>query len=83
MREFEPDVDRPGSDYNNFDLAAADPNDCRAACESDGSRCQAWTFVKPGVQGPSARCWLKGAVPPAITSNCCTSGVIFKPIYLR
>jgi hypothetical protein len=74
VRLFEPDVDRPGSDYNNFDLAAADPNLCKAACENDRPTCKAWTFVKAGVQGPQPRCWLKNAIPPAFTNNCCTSG---------
>lgn len=74
VRAFEPDINRPGRDYKNFDLAAADPNLCKAACVNDGLTCKAWTFVKAGVQGPKARCWLKNAVPPAITNGCCTSG---------
>ena len=75
VRSFEPDVDRPGRDYTNFDLTSADANACKAACEKDGSKCKAWTFVKAGVQGPKPRCWLKNAVPPASTSTCCASGV--------
>jgi hypothetical protein len=75
VRSFEPDVDRPGSDYNSFDLASADPNLCKAACENDGLKCKAWSFVKPGVQGPKPRFWVKNAIPPAFTNNCCTSGV--------
>jgi hypothetical protein len=74
VRSFEPNVDRAGSDYKNFDLASADPNLCKTACENERATCKAWTFVRPGVQGPSARCWLKNTVPPARTSNCCTSG---------
>jgi hypothetical protein len=76
MRAVEPRINRPGMDFNNFDLAAADPNLCKTACEREGI-CQAWTFVGPGVQGPRARCWLKFAVPTAFTDNCCTSGVRF------
>ena len=76
MRVFEPNIDRPGGDFRNFDLAAANPNLCKAACDGDG-QCQAWTFVRPGVQGPKARCWLKFFVPTAFTNNCCTSGVRF------
>jgi hypothetical protein len=74
VRSLEADVDRPGSDYTNFDLASGDANVCRAACEKDGSKCKAWTFVKAGVQGPKPRCWLKNAIPPASTNGCCTSG---------
>jgi hypothetical protein len=68
------DVDRPGSDFHNFDLAAPSPEVCRDACASDG-RCLAYTYVRPGVQGPSARCWLKNAVPNAVSNSCCVSGV--------
>jgi uncharacterized membrane protein len=73
-RTLEANVDRPGRDYKDFDLAAADPNACQAECQKDG-QCQAWTYVKPGVQGASARCWLKSGVADAQTSNCCTSGI--------
>ena len=67
-------VDRPGYDYRQFDLPAADPNLCRNYCASDG-QCRAFTYVVPGVQGPYARCWLKTAVPPPASRNCCVSGV--------
>lgn len=75
----EPGIDRPGGDYKNFDLepSIAGFGPCKSACESDGS-CQAWTFVKSGVQGPKARCWLKGSVPAVVRNNCCVSGV--KPV---
>jgi hypothetical protein len=70
----EPNRDRPGMDYKNFDLPAAVPLLCKAACDVEG-QCKAWTYVKPGVQGANPRCWLKNGVPPKVTSNCCTSGV--------
>ena len=70
----EPGVDRMGSDFRDFDLAAANPELCRAACAKD-QRCVAYTYVKPGVQGPSARCWLKSAVPAPQPADCCVSGV--------
>ena len=76
MRTFEPAIDRPGGDFRNFDLVVPNPKLCKATCDGDGS-CQAWTFVRPGVQGPRARCWLKFFVPPAVTNNCCMSGVRF------
>lgn len=71
---LEPNTDRPGMDIRDFDLAGADPELCRQACDRE-TRCRAWTYVKPGVQGPSARCWLKNGVPPARRNNDCTSGV--------
>lgn len=67
-------IDRPGQDYKNFDLSAPDPAACRKACEAE-AQCRAWAYVKPGVQGPSARCWLKNAVPPPVKDACCVSGV--------
>ena len=68
------DTDRPGNNYRNFDLAQPDPALCLEACQKE-SRCKAFTYVKPGVQGPKARCWLKDAVPPEKPSDCCVSGV--------
>lgn len=68
-------VDRPGGDYRSFELGRADPNVCRSTCRAE-SRCTAWTYVKPNIQGPNARCWLKHVVPTPITASCCHSGVI-------
>jgi hypothetical protein len=67
-------VDRGGSDYRDFDLERADPALCQAACAED-SRCEAYTYVKPGLQAESARCWLKDRVPEATEADCCVSGV--------
>ena len=68
--------DRPGYDFENFDQATPNPRICQAACRGQ-ARCRAWTYVRPGVQGPSPRCWLKWAVPRAVRSNCCVSGTRF------
>jgi hypothetical protein len=73
VRAFEPGVDRPGSDYKLLDLHDTDPTACQAACQSD-KQCRAWTYVRPGVQGPNARCWLKDFIPAASSNECCTSG---------
>jgi hypothetical protein len=73
---MEKGTDRPGSDYDNFDLRADDPSLCLRACEGD-RRCRAWTYVHPNtIQGPNPRCWLKDAVPPPQRSHCCVSGVV-------
>jgi hypothetical protein len=61
----------PGNDYSNMEVR--DDGACRNACLDD-RKCQAWTFVKRGIQGPSVRCWLKDKVPPAVQSSCCRSG---------
>jgi hypothetical protein len=63
-----------GSDYDSLALEQADPKLCRAACAAD-LKCKAYTYVKPGVQGPQAVCFLKSAAAPASASDCCVSGV--------
>jgi PAN domain len=71
---LEQGVDRPGYDYQNFDLPQPRPHLCKEACERDAG-CQAFTYVHPGVQGPNARCWLKNSAPQAVPNTCCISGV--------
>jgi len=71
---MEQGIDRTGDDYNDFDLASADPKLCADACMGE-AKCKAWTYVKPGVQGDSARCWLKDRVPPPLNDENCVSGV--------
>ena len=73
--------DRPGNDYrppielefktNSFLTFQAE---CQGLCEQD-KRCKAWTMVKPGVQGPKARCYLKDPAPAQRKNNCCVSGI--------
>ncbi len=64
----------PGSDYTNFRQDSPNPGVCQAACRQD-SRCRAWTYVKPGMQGAQARCWLKNAIPARRAESCCVSGI--------
>jgi hypothetical protein len=71
---LETNTDRPGMDYSNFDLASANPSLCEQACDGDPN-CLAFTYVKPGVQGANARCWLKNGIPTAYPATCCDSGV--------
>lgn len=47
--------------------------ECEGICKNNGL-CRAWTMVKPGVQGPKARCYLKDRIPAARANNCCVSG---------
>lgn len=72
--DMEVGIDRMFGDFANFDLPSADPAECKRSCDANGG-CVAWTFVKPGVQGPGARCWLKNQVPAPSVSHCCISGV--------
>lgn len=71
---LEVDTNRGGADYRNFDLAEARPELCRDACAND-PQCRAFTYVKPGFQGPRARCWLKNSAPNGTSNACCISGV--------
>jgi len=51
--------------------------DNAVACEStcDGTPdCVGWTWVKPGLQGPQAVCWIKKQIVSTRRSNCCISG---------
>lgn len=71
---FEPGINRGGDDYRSFDLPAPEPEICRRTCYAEPA-CLAFTYVNPGVQGPNARCWLKGRVPAPTPDSCCVSGV--------
>lgn len=70
---FEYAVNRYGNDYRNFELDKACPELCAQQCEND-NRCKAWTFVRPGVQGAKARCWLKDKEGTARRDNDTVSG---------
>jgi hypothetical protein len=70
----EPDTDRGGGDYHSFELSQPRFEACRSAC-AEAPECRAYTYVKPGVQGGNARCWLKSVVPAAYANPCCISGI--------
>ena len=76
----EVEINRPGSDYKNFETNSW--NTCQAAC-GDEEICASWTYVRPGVQGPSGRCWLKNVVARPIADGNCISGVKFRPASVR
>jgi PAN domain len=61
----------PGRDYDHFDAPSAFV--CRNSCGGD-PRCQAYTWVKPGFQGPRGQCWLKSSEPKIVKDVCCDSG---------
>ena len=71
---FEPDTNRAGSDFTNFEAIGDRMEICRDACAAESS-CIAYTYVRPGLQGPRAKCWLKSSVPEARLERCCISGV--------
>lgn len=65
-------TDRPSKDYRYFNTN--DSRICQNACVGEAG-CAAWTYVEPGVQASSGRCWLKASVPGARQHEECTSGV--------
>ena len=69
-------IDRTGGDYRHFDLPT-DPTveTCKQTCEEE-NRCRAWTYVRPGYLGPTARCYLKDRIKPPRRKPCCMSGVV-------
>jgi hypothetical protein len=62
---------QPGFDYANFEADSVLV--CRNSCGGE-SKCLAWTWVKPGIQGPRGHCWLKNRIPKLVKDNCCNSG---------
>ena len=72
MEAVEFNIDMPGNDFKNYPSSIF--TQCRRDCARDPA-CKAWTWVKPGLQGPSARCWLKNAVPPRKPGQGLASGV--------
>ena len=69
-------IDRTGGDYKALDVAT-DPAGapCEAACKGE-DRCRAWTYVRPGYLGASARCFLKEKLTAPRRKPCCVSGVV-------
>jgi hypothetical protein len=72
---MEDDTDRTGADYRRFALSGRTPEACQRACKEDAATCRAWTYVRPGVQGSQAICYLKKEMPAATANTCCISGI--------
>lgn len=69
-------IDFPGGDIERIELTVPDPGLCRQACQANGE-CRGWTFIKPGIQGPRAVCWVKSAPGIARQDENAISGVRF------
>ena len=72
---IQPDTNRPGHDFRNFSPERPDPALCQQACQED-PRCRAFTYVKPGIQGRRAHCWLKDQAVAPVPDPCCASGEV-------
>jgi hypothetical protein len=64
-----------GGDFTSFDVYDNRPLECASAC-AQNARCDAYTFVPPGIQGPYARCWLKDSIPASSYAPGLVSGVV-------
>ena len=68
-------IDRTGGDYRNIEVAPdASGAACKTACDAE-TRCRAWTYVRPGYIGATARCFLKDKITRPRHKPCCISGV--------
>lgn len=71
---LERDMDRLGMDYRRIALPAAEPLLCQSECVGD-VQCKSFTYVKPGLHGSGAICYLKNGTPSPTPNNCCVSGL--------
>jgi len=76
---MEDGTDRPGTDYSSTPLGP-DPADCQQMCFFGRATCRAWTYVRPGIQGPNAVCHLKRSAPAPVANDCCISGTVRSPM---
>ena len=77
---WETKTDRMGMDYKSYWISRNTESfvavqKCEQSCKDDG-KCKAFTYVRPGVQGADARCYLKSGIPSASKNDCCTSGIV-------
>lgn len=73
-------INRPGSDFMKFETNSW--KTCETAC-AENQICSSWSYVRPGVQGPTGRCWLKNIVARPVPDSNCVSGVKFRPASVR
>lgn len=67
-------LDYSGADIKRLVLDKPEPMKCASAC-SVSKECKAYTYVKPGQQGPAAICYLKDEAKNANSNACCSSGI--------
>jgi PAN domain len=79
---METDTDRMGGDMYGFAVAQPDPAMCQASCNYN-AQCVGWTYVKPGIKGPAATCFLKNAPTTPTRNTCCVSGAKGQPSFLK
>lgn len=69
-------VNLPGMDIGGSGDTANDGGRlCQQICQAN-AQCRAFSWVRPGVQGPNAKCWLKGGLPVAQPDPNVNSGIV-------
>jgi PAN domain len=77
---MELNIDLPGVNLDQgYTLSSTDDAHVCANYCANNPNCMAFTYVRPGIQGPNAVCWLKKSVPRPFPSDCCISGIKFAP----
>jgi hypothetical protein len=64
-----------GGDYRNEATNDDGGYQCGIMCAED-QRCRAFSWVRPGVQGVTAMCWLKDQVPAPNRDDNTASGIV-------
>lgn len=67
-------VDRPGSNFDEFEMDVGDPRVCRDACLAQ-SQCDAFAYRRAVYRSDRAYCWLKDDVPQSEPLEGFISGV--------
>jgi hypothetical protein len=76
---YEDNVNRPDSDYRDFDIRA-DPRLCQKTC-IDEARCQAWAYRKQEGTGQT-HCWLKNRTPAPRNDSSFIAGTLARFQYM-
>jgi hypothetical protein len=73
-RGLERNLDRMGHDFYMFPVDGHKPEVCQSACALH-PQCRAFTYVPTGIQGETARCWLKQYVGQGLVRENFISGI--------
>lgn len=66
-------INRPGQDIRS--VKTETPKECHQVCAGE-PECVSFTWVQPGIQGPSGVCWIKRGAPDPKNDSCCVSGLL-------
>jgi hypothetical protein len=75
---IEQNINRPGKDYRG-QANSLNADACRNICAQE-DQCVAFTWVRPGVQGPDGKCWLKNEPSTPELNNDTISGLKIKTL---